>query len=406
MQRKSVNLFKSSVFLILGSAAAKFSPLIIGFLVSNTIDSQAYVAFVSFLFLSNLMISSSALGCGPQLLALKDDDEFQENCRTILFVGFLFLHISFVSLLVYLLLFGSNSESIISVGRFFFVYIYVLGMFLVYTSTAILNSQKRHRSASIIWYSYCLLTIFPAAILFFKKDIDAFFLNYGVMACIAGFYGLKKSNVLRNKVFVLQRIKIKRFSFGGIAFSSFGFLSSSVLYAYQSNLVENVVGEEAAYASLLFQIFAAVLFIPGFLGNISIPRMKGGKEKLSVSHIYGVYFFISFVAAIVVYYLFPYLAYLYHFESILNARTIVLFFLAAAVFASVHSFSIQRMVAQNSYMLLLKMTVLWSIFSFLGIKTFPVTLYGMASLFFISYLLLVILGILLLENKYHYGSGL
>lgn len=408
MGHKKIFFYARVLFLfVFSNALAKTLPLYLGVLISNSLGAQAYTYFVSFILLSNLLLSCSALGCTPQILA-NNKDKYTNS--EIIHVGLLFLVFLYILIYIFHKLSIIDSDILNLPNGMLSLMLYSFGMFCMYVSSSVKNSYHKHNQASIIWVMFSLFGIFFGAIFYVCKldSISSFLLMYSSGAFIIGvIFASKNSESYIRKPFKFSAGGYKSIAHNVVTYSLFGFCVTSIFYLYQNGFMVSD-SENAPYMSLLLQIFAIALYVPSILGGIVIPNIKRiaqNSNNGNVIKFYVVYFFISLIVSLFIYGFFPIILKAYNMEGNSIFKLSLLCILIASILAAIHSFSIQRLVANNNYNLLIKITLLWFCVCMLGYLLTDKSLVSLSASLVVAYFLVNVSAVHLLNNKLKQGMA-
>ncbi len=360
MIKKSV-VFLSATFLV------KITPIVLGFILSRDSGSNAYAGFVSFILFSGLISNISILGANPQIISLKGHNELRDVeylkitvcgflpmvcCTALVLVAFIFdfMPIYLIDLLGY--------RGII------IAFLYSLGLYFLYVSTAKLNNALLTKEASFVWLGYSVGMIFVTIWWFLYGNRDPFLL-VSLMAfssILMGVISYEKS--IRSCCFWRALLSSK----GGmyltilrrqLSYSLFGFGVVGIFFYYQNTLSLQSL-EEGVFFSLFYQLFALIIFVPSTLGNIVVPGLVNKKSSYTPLKVYWYYFLISFALCVGVFGVSPYLFSQYEIDVQLYRGDLLLILLLVSLIAGVNSYSTQILVARKKYNVLMMSTAIWA----------------------------------------------
>lgn len=362
-------MFKNGLILLSSTFFAKVAPLILGYLVTIFSSQNSYSVFVSFLLFSNLMSNVSILGVSPQIIALKGTSEDKnKKYLQIVLCGFLLL---FCCSLLMMALCKFNIvqfyliDSLGLVGGIL-ASLYSLGLYCIYVSTANLNNALKTRQASIIWFCFSNITIISMVIwlLMFRGDLllllSLMAFSSVLVGIISFIYSIDNRKALCYRglycdSLVVYRKILKKL----LSYSLFGFGVVGVFFYYQNSFSLKSVAD-GTYFSLIYQVFSLIIFVPATLGNIVVPLMVRKVKKVAKPIIYLYYFFISFVLCLIIVLIYPRICMLYNIDIQQYEISYFIVYMVVSLVASVHSYSIQILVSDSKYNVLLISTCIWA----------------------------------------------
>jgi len=287
-----LTLLRKTTFFIFATSAAKVMPLIIGYFIAAQSGPVNYALYISFILLSGVITSFSALGCAPQALSMSDVKSDPAFCFAhLLLVGF--FSVFLVSITLFILIetgFVSMPSDFSKIIHFSIIYSF--GMFLIYLVTARLNNLGKHDWASIVWLVYSLIILCASSLWYFLNlDKKIIFMLIACSSLSAGIFGcyllsaVGGDELIKYEAFrdysVLSSIFKK-----AIQLSLFGLLITGVFFYLQITISSKSQNEGAVF-SFFYQMFALIIFIPSVMGSFVVPFMV--KQRLD-----GVYIYISY----------------------------------------------------------------------------------------------------------------
>ncbi|MBA6349476.1 hypothetical protein [Colwellia sp. BRX8-9] len=395
-------MIQDIISLSFATMLAKISPILIGLLLAMDGGENNYQLYVSFLMLSNLIISISAMGCSPQIISLEKNSD--SNAKFINFVL-----IGAIGVLLSLFIIYQISVFYNFLGGIFLnisiwsIFLYSLGSCLIYLAATRFNNLMQVKWSAYTWASFCFcnFTCF-AGWLLLSKEISVLFNWVAVLTFFCGSTSIVAAVRVENIPKVKECFLSKDYYFttlkNAFYLSVFGF-STVGMFLYLQRLL--VVNDEngSVYFSFLYQVFTIATFLPLILGNIVIPRivMEGSIGK----KVYVVYCLSAGLIMTVFLLLHSNIVQLYGIDSeaVTNYNTII--FSVVAVVACVNSYSIQMVVARKKFHLLVIYSIFWTGLILGYIHTNPLILKSVLEAMVISYSICsFILFILVLKRRY------
>ena len=235
---KQVISFLSSTFL------AKLTPVVLGYVLATELGNSAYIGFVSFVLFSGLISNISILGANPQIISLEGKQEvrnseyFRITVCGLLFLTFCTMSVFVVSIFNFLPIYLID---LMGYKAVMVAFLYSLGIYFIYISTAKLNNALLVREASTIWFGYSAMTVVVAA-LWFLLDKNNLFLLVSLMAVSAlivgalGHWYAGSSSSMVGAMVVKEQTGYKKILRRQLSFSFFGFGVVGVFFYYQNAL--------------------------------------------------------------------------------------------------------------------------------------------------------------------------
>lgn len=302
------------------------------------------------------------------------------------------------------------------------VFLYSAGYFFLSLSSALLNREKRHAAAGYRWILISALSFVMGSVFIFFTSYSLFLTTFSFVWAAVGFeswwiirtkkqgkesnkeVGLEqkkseeRNKQLKNKMpfkfpssLKLPSISIILSMMKSIYSSLFGlpFLVVFFLLGQQVNFSSDIDNKAAFF--LGFQLFSIILFIPGALGSVFVPRlsqaMSTHKRKL-IFQLSSFYFLVGLGWLILIYLILPYLFQWYGISPNRELFVMVLVWQIAGIFAALGAIQNQLLVAFNDYSFLLLGSLIWAALVLLISTSFENAMLGGAIGTLVSYIIL------------------
>lgn len=264
------SLLLSPLVFSAGVAAARLSPILIG-IVLTVFLGEGLSDFVSFLLISNILISFSSQGAQSLIISSEDKENALE------YSGFSF----FVLFVIYFLF------SIVDFFYFDFYSFYESVLVLCYSSgylginlyCAVLNRNKENIKAGLFWlFTAGVVFVVSCLVIVFSESYYAFLTAYSMLWFSWCLFVLK--DVLKIKVLkILSVLIINKKSF--VMLSMFGCIPMLGMYLLKLDYDSSASESEMLGFAVGFQMFSMSLFLPGILGALVVPRLVELMSKTS-----------------------------------------------------------------------------------------------------------------------------
>lgn len=364
-------MFFSPLVFSVGVAVARFSPILIGIILTNTLN-KGLSEFVSFLLVSNILISFSSQGAQSLIISSKDKKSAIEYSGFSFFILFFLCFVFLILNLFYLNLY--NFYEII------LIFLYSSGYLGINLYCAVLNRNKENVKAGFCWLFTAIFVFFMSfLVIVFSKSYQFFLIVYSVMWFFWCAFVLKE--VFKIKVSkILSVLNDNKKSF--MMLSIFGCIPMLGMYLLKLDYDNDASESQMLGFAVGFQMFSMSLFLPGIFGALVVPRLV---ELVSKSKAVDtrwkslpLFFYISLSTCIAI------------LGSIFSSDIFSLYvdvplalqidllrsFLWLAVLGSVNAHFIQTVMAKRQYDSLFISSVLWVlVIAFVAIVYAPAPIY-------------------------------
>ncbi|KGY07455.1 hypothetical protein [Vibrio sinaloensis] len=346
-------LVSDSLIVSISTGLAKLTPILLGVFITNKFGGVEYSQFVSFLLLSNLVISVSALGCAPQILSLKHTPDSSVEFIKLTSLCFFIVLCSYAILDLDFKFFQEFFENI---PLIYFLF-HSLGLGFVYLCAARFNNKFNAIGGAKVWFGFIissLLAIISAMVGFvdFSEIVPLLSIMSLLVGCGSVLYIVAKDWDSITSVEVSTFTKGMSIYFKNSLFMSiFGFVSVGVFLYSQRLIVSSGVESDSTQFSMFIQLYSVVTFVPTMLGNVVIPRLSNKSVKSWL--VYAVYFLMAIIVLMPVNFFYEHVYNVYGISIGVGGYSSMFYFSVLAIVACVNSYSIQQAVAKNKFNYLL-----------------------------------------------------
>ncbi|BBB28711.1 hypothetical protein [Neptunomonas japonica] len=365
------SLLLSPLVFSAGVAAARLSPILIG-IVLTAFLGEGLSDFVSFLLISNILISFSSQGAQSLIISSEDKNNTTE------YSGF-----SFFVLVILYLLFATADFIYFNLYSFFeslLVLCYSSGYLGINLYCAVLNRNKENVKAGLCWlFTAAVVFVASFLVVIFSESYLVFLTTYSMLWFFWCLYVLK--DVIEVKVFkILSVLKINKKSFAML--SMFGCIPMLGMYLLKVDYDSGASESQMLGFAVGFQMFSMSLFLPGILGALVVPRLV---ELLSKSKEVGfrwkslpLLFYVLLSSSLAV------LGSVFSFDifslyvdaPLIEQIDLLRSFLWVAVLGAVNAYFIQIVMAKRQYESLFMSSILWLlVIVFVGSVYAPAPIY-------------------------------
>ncbi|QMT58803.1 hypothetical protein HBNCFIEN_00156 [Legionella sp. PC997] len=357
-------LIRESIYVV-GVGFARFTQIALGAILANRLGADSYGLFVLFLTAANTLSNFSLMGVLPRILSLPLDAK--ENTIVLQYSGAMTLIFSFliVGVLGYMgILFNPDQYSLVF---FISVLIYCIGYFLLSLAAAVLNREGSHESAGYLWIFVNLVVVALVSIPILLKDYNLFLILLSSGWLLTGFCSwlkvMKNSHFQFNKQIILNS-NVFSIIYKSLHSGAFGlpFLVIFFIIGQHVEFNSNEVDKTAFF--LGYQLFNVMIFIPGILGGVFVPRLSqavNNTQQQMITRMSAFYLAIGLFWTIAIGLFLPFLFNLYGIKSSYESILIVILWQVAGVVAAVGAIQNQFLVARSQFLFLLAGSVLWAI---------------------------------------------
>ncbi|MGY8870843.1 MAG: hypothetical protein ACKVJE_10425 [Pseudomonadales bacterium] len=366
-----VSLLLSSLVFSAGVAAARLSPILIG-IVLTAFLGEGLSDFVSFLLISNILISFSSQGAQSLIISSEDKKNATEYSGFSFFILFaLYFLFSIVDFFYFNLY--SLSESIL-------VLCYSSGYLGINLYCAVLNRNKENVKAGLCWlFTAGIVFVASFLVVFFSKSYFVFLTTYSMLWFFWCLYVLK--DVFKIKVLkILFVLKINKKSFAML--SMFGCIPMLGMYLLKLDYDNGASESQMLGFAVGFQMFSMSLFLPGILGALVVPRLvelvSKSKEVDFRWKSLPLLFYVLFSSSLAVLgSIFSFDIFSLYVDAPLAEQVDLLrSFLWVAVLGAVNAYFIQIVMAKRQYESLFMSSILWLlVIVFVGFVYAPAPIY-------------------------------
>ncbi|WP_131762413.1 hypothetical protein [Legionella jamestowniensis] len=354
---------------VVGVGLSRFAPIMLGALIAHKLGEDAYTQFVLFLTISNVVTNFSLMGTIPRILSLPSDSE--DRLLRLQYGGFANLFFSLI-ILSLLFLFGiclpERPDSVnahVQILIFISILFYCLGYFLLSLASAILNRSNEHRLAGYLWFYNSLIIFGLSVFLIIFDNYYLLLLLFSLMWMFLGLYSwfkitgncIKLCKKIFKDNFLVEMAKSTYSALFGLPFLIIFFL-----FGKQINASPDIVGKSAFF--LGFQLFTVVIFIPGILGGILVPKLSQNlykQKKVLISNLNFYYLIVGIIWLAAVCLALPLLFRIYGIVMSNKIIIVVLLWQISGIIASLGAIQNQLLVSQGKYTFLLIGSLLWAI---------------------------------------------
>lgn len=382
-----VSLLLSPLVFSAGVAAARLSPILIG-IVLTTFLGEGLSDFVSFLLISNILISFSSQGAQSLIISSKDKENSTEYSGFSLFILFVIYLFFIVADYFYFNLY-SFSESIL-------ILFYSSGYLGINLYCAVLNRNKENIKAGLCWFFSAGVVFFTSMlVVIFFESYFVFLTAYSALWFVWCLFVLK--DVLKIKVVeILSLLKMNKKSF--LMLSIFGCIPMLGMYLLKLDYDSGASESQMLGFAVGFQMFSMSLFLPGILGALVVPRLvdlvsKSKEVDIRWKSLPLIFYVLLSSGLAVLGSIFSFDIFsLYVDEPLIEQVDLLRSFLWVAVLGAVNAYFIQIVMAKRQYESLFVSSVLWLlVIVFVGFVYAPAPIYlslGSAYITSVFYLLI------------------
>ena len=384
----------NSLTLIAGSFISKLIPLAFGIFLVNYYGAASYSLFLQLIVFSNFLVVLSTVSYTPIILSSQNTTHVKNKlCHQAMNFSMLVATLgSGVFLFTHL---DNTNNAIELISSMLFVSLYSFGLSLTHITVAKFNSESNHGLAGIIISISIIIPYLATIILskWFSHQLSINYLFLSILVLLFGLFFFKKYISLSNRTFYYLKESLPKSSShiyllifsGGIMFSHY--------YLLNTANSPRVLSEASLTLGVGLQLFSIIIFLPGTLANIIIPRLSKNKSSNDFKVLFLLYFIIAVSLSSFIYMFLDYIFGYYTIESNKDNKLIILLILFSAILASVSALLFQYLTSYKKYSVMAFSSVVFLFVILLFSKYYAESIVSLSYTFLTAYIVAFIINL-------------